>query len=132
MRTYVDPAALIRRISRSAQSTEVRQQIHESWWVGDLLATSALARTELTRFALRFGIPRSVALESLAGIELVPVSAEVLQLAADDADTSLDLVTAVHVASAVHIEAEYAVTYDARLAAALEARGISVRGAPAP
>lgn len=127
MRTYVDPAALIRRITRDPAAAGVRQQIHESWWVGDLMATSVLARTELERFAARYDVPRPVLADALAGIELVPLDTEVLQLAGSVGTPDLDLVSALHVASAVHIEAEYALTHDPVLTTALELHGIAVR-----
>jgi predicted nucleic acid-binding protein len=127
VRTYVDPAALIRRITRDPSAAGIRQQIHESWWVGDLLATSALTRTELLRFTARFDVPQTVLADALAGIEFVPVSAEVLELAGSVGTRELDLVTALHVASALHIEAEYVISFDEQLIAALDAHGIAHR-----
>lgn len=127
MRIYVDPAALIRRISRDATASRLRQQLHESWWVGDLLATSVISGVELTRFADRFRIPRSTVQDALAGVEFVPLSSEVLASSAEPQFGKLDLVTAIHVSSAMFIEAEGALCYDPRMAAALEAAGIGIR-----
>lgn len=127
MRIYVDPGALIRRVSRDASTSKIRQQLHEAWWVGDLLATSELSWLELTRFANRYGVGRSVVQDALSGIEFVPVSSTVLAMAADVGRPALDMVTSVHVASAKSIEAETALCYDPTMSAALAAEGITVR-----
>ena len=127
MRIYVTPGALVRRISRDAATSALRQQLHEAWWVGDLLATSELTRLELTRFATRYGVNRTVVHDALAGIEFVPPSSAVLAMAAEIGGPSLDIVSAVHVASAKTIEAEVALGYDEPMTAAMAAEGIALR-----
>lgn len=95
--------------------------------MGDLLATSELTRLELTRFSTRYGVNRAVVQDALAGIEFVPPSSEVLSLAAEVGGSSLDIVSAIHVASAKIIEAETALGYDEPMTAAMTAAGIALR-----
>ncbi len=127
MRLYLDPAVLIHRISTAPTGSRVRQQLHEAWWVGDLIATSSLGRTELRRLGERFGVPQAVIADAFAGVDFIAVSEELLAAAAGVGSAETGLLSALHVASALRIEADYALTADPALAELFTANGISVR-----
>lgn len=104
---------------------------------GPTLATSRIALVEVSR-ATRLANPApEVAREAerlLSACMLVEVSDGVLRAAAELASATVRTLDAIHLASAVRIEADELVAYDRRLSAAAADRGLAVAspGSTAP
>ena len=96
---------------------------------GQLLATSRLALVEVTRAAAIANPADEVRRESqrlLASCMLVDVTDFVLRAASALASSSVRTLEAIHLASALLIEADELVAYDRRLAAAAAEQGLPV------
>jgi predicted nucleic acid-binding protein len=102
-----------------------------------VVATSRIAQVEVPR-ATGLANPaaevRGDTERLLASCMLVDVTDAVLRAAAGHASRSVRTLDAVHLASALRIEADELLAYDRRLAAAGAARGLTVAspGAPTP
>ena len=94
------------------------------------LASSAIARTELLRVALRMEHPpaRRAASRLIRRLELIAVDDAILDHAATLQPPSLRTLDAIHIASALRLgpDLEAIVSYDARMAAAAGELGMQV------
>lgn len=99
------------------------------------LATSRIALVEVAR-ATRIANPApAVASETarlLAACMLIDLSDNLLRAAADLASASVRTLDAIHLASALHIEADELVAYDRRLTDAAVERGLAVASPGSP
>jgi len=91
------------------------------------LLSSALAKVEVVRACRRINpamLREASAL--LAGLDLIPLSGAVIDQAADVGETTLRSFDAIHLASALSIQAELAafVAYDRRLAESASTAGL--------
>jgi uncharacterized protein len=96
---------------------------------GPLLATSRIALVEVLRAtAIANPAPevREEAEQLLASCVLVDVTEGLLRAAALLASAAVRSLDAIHLASALRVEADELVAYDRRLAAAAAARGLAV------
>ena len=93
------------------------------------LATSAIAVVEVSR-ATRLANPAPEVGEEarrlLASCMLIDVSDEVLGAAAELACPTIRTLDAIHLASALRVEADELVAYDRRLLAAAQERGLAI------
>ena len=90
------------------------------------MAASALVRTELRRAALRLDAGLLPGVEAvLDRLHLLRVDDEVLDLAGRLAPATLRSLDALHVAAALRTGADVLVTYDAQMADAARAAGVS-------
>jgi uncharacterized protein len=100
---------------------------------GVLLATSRIAVVEVSRATALANPSHEVRRETARLLEsclLVAVTDRVLRDAAAIASRDVRTLDAIHLSTALHVEAEELVAYDRRLLAAAEARGLAV-AAPA-
>lgn len=124
---YLDTSALAKLVVEEAESPSLARWLDHR--TDEVLCTSALARVELVRAARRRGaeaVPRALSL--LAELALVPVSAEVLDMAWHLDPPSMRSLDAVHLASAASLGGQLSalVAYDRRLLDAAEGLGLGV------
>lgn len=136
MRVYVDTSALIKRAVMEAESLALRKALRRHTDEQDALVSSTLAWIEISR-ALRNRLPHEPALQIMAadeeatsGIAEWPIGPEIVGLARRINPTVLRSLDAIHLATAVLVDAHLMITYDDRLAEAAVANGIKV-SAPA-
>ncbi|MHB1533865.1 MAG: type II toxin-antitoxin system VapC family toxin [Acidimicrobiales bacterium] len=123
---YLDSSALLKLLHDERESA-----VLESWLVereGAPVVSSELAKVEVFRACRRVNVdalPEARAL--LAGIDLIPLTGEVVDQAAEVGDPLLRSLDALHLASALSIRADLSafVAYDHRLAQAASAAGLA-------
>jgi len=123
----VDSSALVKLVLDEPESAAL-----ETWLSGRsplTVTASDLVRVEVIRAVARAdsaGVPRARTL--LAGVDLVPVSRDVLEVAADLGPPSLRTLDALHLATALSLGSalDAFVVYDERLARAATDAGLPV------
>jgi hypothetical protein len=123
----LDSSALVKLVVDEPESAAL-----ETWLSGRAplsVAASDLVRVEVIRAVARAdpaGVPRARTL--LAGVDLVPVSRDLLETAADLGPPSLRSLDAVHLATALGLGSalDAFVVYDERLARAATEAGLPV------
>jgi uncharacterized protein len=131
MHVYVDSSALLKRVFSEAEPEALISALRAHVAEGSVLVSSALAWVEVSR-ALR-AYPGSlgpvevgfVADTALSGVLEKPVSGEVIALARRLTPPVLRTLDAIHLASALLIDADVLMTYDQRLIEATTTHGIS-------
>jgi predicted nucleic acid-binding protein len=116
---------------------EVESSALEDYLAGDraILATSALATVEVARATQLANPARELQLEVerlLSSCMRVAVSAQLLRAARGLASASVRTLDAIHLASALRIEADELLAYDHRLLAAAHESGLMVVSPGAP
>lgn len=122
--TYADASALVKLIADEPESQALRNALGT---VGTLISAD-IAEVELARAAARVGgdAPGRVA-DVLAGLTLVPADAAIHASAARLRPASLGTLDAIHLATALAVDAEAILVYDRRLAdAAAAAHALTV------
>ena len=124
---YLDSSALVKLVSPEAESAALLKSL-ESW---PARVTSELARVEVVRAARRAAADPAVerrAEEVMAGLHLLRIDDEILDLAARLEPRTLRSLDAVHLASALSLggDLDAMAIYDAGLAAAAAACGLKV------
>lgn len=131
MRVYVDSSALIKRVVQEAESDAVERALERHVGEDAVLVSSSLAWVEITR-ALRRRLDddqdtvNEAVEDALAGIAERPISSAVVGLARRIAPSVLRSLDAVHLATAVLLDADQMITYDERLADAARQNGLTV------
>jgi predicted nucleic acid-binding protein len=130
MRVYVDSGALIKRVVVERESDELVEFLDQHYQQGDLLASSSLAWVEVSRAVLarsRSSTSAGPLIEgAMSGIDERPMSAEVVSVARRIEPMILRSLDAIHLATAVLIDADVVVTYDDRLADACRRNALAV------
>lgn len=134
---YLDTSALTKLVVHEDETDALRSFLVER--ADERLVTSALARTELRRAALRFADRRDVTPEQaqevanevtmlLRRLDLVRVGYDVLDRAGAQPPPQLRSLDAIHLATAVRLGSQVhaAVVYDRRLADAMRHAGLAV------
>lgn len=120
---YIDTSAMTKLLVAEAESPALID------WIGERgdepFVTSALGRVELMRTAARDGSPGIVerALHLLDGLDILPITGNVIAVAETIGPATLRSLDAIHLASAAQIRSELTafVAYDARLLAGCQA-----------
>lgn len=134
MTSYVDSSALLKRVLAEAQSGALEDHLEAVAAAGGALVTSSLAVVEVTRALLRredggaggAGGAARLAADALAGVATAPLGAEVVALARRCGPAALGSLDALHLATALLLDVDEVVVYDARLRAAAAAAGLVV------
>jgi predicted nucleic acid-binding protein len=122
---YADSSALVKLVIDEPESAALEKHLGQ----GQLVATSRIALVEVPRATAIANPSRDVRRETgrlLGSCLLVDVTDALLRTAADLASASVRTLDAVHLASALRVEADELVVYDRRLAAAAAERGLDV------
>lgn len=131
MRVYLDSSAVIKRVVSEAESGALVDVIDGHVRRDDLLISSSLAWVEVARaLRSRFGHrPARVAADldaALSGVAEHSLATDVLSLARRINPDVLRSLDALHLASALLVDADVMITYDGRLAGACEDNGLAV------
>jgi len=122
---YLDSSAAVKLIVREAESEALGTWLRPH----DVLASSALLRTELLR-AVRRGAPSRIAAvrAALAAFTLRAVDDEILHAAGEIDPSSARSLDAIHLATALRMatELDAIVTYDRRMIEGARALGLPV------
>ena len=130
MRIYLDSSALLKRAVAEPESSQLVETIDRHEAGGDLLASSTLAWIEVTRaLRARSHSPAATAIgaadDALSGVSEYAISAEVVSLARHLSPPVLRSLDAIHLASALLLDADLVLAYDDRLVAACTSNGIA-------
>lgn len=128
MIVYVDTSALLKRVVVEDESEVLRSALATSSASGDLLASSTLTWVEVHRALRRAEVDDPVVLagDALSGVDEFPLEPDVLGRARTIGPPVLRSLDAIHLASAVLMQADQLLTFDQRLAAAAREEGIAV------
>jgi len=130
MRVYFDSSALIKRVVAEDESDDLADFLDAHYEQGDLLASSSLAWVEVSRVVLARVKAPAIAGDlidgAMSGIDERPMTAEVVSVARRIEPIVLRSLDALHLATAVLIDADLVVTYDERLADACRRNALAV------
>lgn len=121
---YADASALVKLVVEEPESATLARVVAER---AQPLATSAVSLVELlraVRVAAAGGGAVAVARTLLSGIALVELDRRLLEAAVPYTSTRVRTLDAVHLVSALEVQARTMLVYDRRLAEAAEAAGI--------
>jgi uncharacterized protein len=130
MRIYVDSSALIKRAVEEPESEALDEALERHVAANDVLAASSLAWVEVTR-AIRATADADTDITeiietALSGIAERSMTEDVVSVARRIGPKALRSLDAIHLATAVLLDADLLVTYDSRLAAAARHNGLAV------
>lgn len=123
---YVDTSAVLKLVIAEGESAGTADFLSEAASQGDKLAASMLLYSELHCAGHRRGIPGELINTALSGINLVDVSRSDLMYAAA-LPGKLRSADAIHLATAIRLQADVLVAYDAELLAAAVEAGLAVQ-----
>jgi len=129
MRVYLDSSALIKRVIDEQESDALVEFLDTHYEQADLLASSSLAWIEVSRAVLaRTKSARAGQLidDAMSGVDERSMSAEVVSVARRIEPLVLRSLDAIHLATAVLIDADVVVTYNDRLADACRRNALAV------
>jgi len=130
MRIYFDSSALIKRVVAEEESSDLVEYLDARYDEGDLLASSSLAWVEVSRAVLaRVKSPADAGDlidAAMSGVDERPMSTDVVSIARRIEPLVLRSLDALHLATAVLIDADLVVTYDDRLADACRRNALAV------
>ena len=136
MRVYLDSSAALKRVLAEPESVDLVTAVDRHHAEGDLLVSSSLAWVEVAR-AVRSMCGATLADvadevdAALSGVAEHPLGSEVVALARRVNPAALRSLDAIHLASALLLDAGVVLTYDQRLAVACIESGPAV-AAPGP
>jgi len=122
---YLDTSAAAKLLVDEAESGALAAYIDEIGAEQDLVS-SALLEIELRRLAVRLGLDQSAVTDLLARLDLVDPPRSLFHEAGLLPGTQLRSLDALHLATALRVDAETLVAYDARLLDAARSLGLGV------
>ena len=129
---YVDSSTLLRRVLAEPDADTTRQRLRQHLDSGDVLASSSLAWVEVSRAVrrLELGVREAETMTAaLSGIAERPIDHDVVSLARRIGPPTLRSLEAIHLASALVIDADVLLSHDTRVLEAAAALGLAT-GAP--
>lgn len=130
MYVYVDSSALIKRVIAEDESAELLRFLDGHYQQDDLLVTSSLGLVEVSRVVMGRARTPIVAGdlidEAMSGIDERPMTADVVSVARRVEPLIVRSLDAIHLATAVVLDADIVVTYDDRLADACRRNSLAV------
>ena len=131
MRVYLDSSAALKRAIAESESADLIVTLDKHHTDGDVLVASSLAWVEVARAlrSLHSATLAEVADDvdtALSGVAEHPLVAEVVALARRVSPAVLRSLDAIHLASALLLDADVMLTYDQRLATACLEGGLAV------
>ncbi len=125
MTIYLDTSAAVKRLAREAESAALADYL-DHLDPDERPASSMLLETELRRFALRTGVPQTAVSDLLDGVDLVEPDRLLFTQAGLLPDPYLRSLDALHLATALRVDASVVVAYDHRRQQAARAVGLAV------
>ena len=125
MIVYVDTSAVAKALIDEVDSDAAVAALDRYGEQGRLFSSSIVI-TELRRAASRAGVDVAITRDALRRLSLVQVNDELLETAGDLPGLSLRSLDAIHIASAMSIDANVFVTADIRQAVAARDAGLDV------
>jgi predicted nucleic acid-binding protein len=132
MRVYVDSSALLKRSVAEAESEALEEALGRHVGDRDLLISSSLAWVEVSRaLRIRFGaesadvVPAAIE-DALSGIAERAIGADVVALARRIGPDALRSLDAIHLATALLVDADVVITCDGRLTFAARHNALEV------
>jgi len=122
---YLDTSAAAKLLVDEAESGALAAYIDEIGAEQDLVS-SALLEIELRRLAVRLGLDQSAVTDLLARLDLVDPPRSLFHEAGLLPGTQLRSLDALHLATALRVDADTLVAYDARLLDAARSLGFGV------
>lgn len=122
----VDTSALAKILVQEEESAALRQWLAEGSTRNDEYVLSTIALTELRRLAIRLDIDADRVEPVLRPFRIVRLSESILQLSGRLPDRHLGTLDAIHIATALSIEATTLVSYDDRQTDAAAREGLHV------
>lgn len=119
---YADTSAMVKLISDESESDAIRSYLDE----GHVVVSNDLLETELRRIGMRLGLDQVLITRVLDGVTLASLEREQFRDAGMFPQPGLRSLDALHLASALSIEASAMLSYDVRLAEAARAHGLAV------
>jgi uncharacterized protein len=130
VRIYVDSSALIKRAIEEPESDALDETLEAHVAADDVLVASSLAWVEVTRAIRAAAQPENdindLIESALSGVAERPITADLVSLARRISPESLRSLDAIHLATAVLLDADLILTYDNRLEAAARFNGLAV------
>jgi predicted nucleic acid-binding protein len=130
VRIYVDSSALIKRAIDEPESDAVDQALEGHVAMNNVLVASSLAWIEVTRSIRATADPEAEVTDiieaALSGIAERSITADVVSLARRIGPKSLRSLDAIHLATAVLVDADLMISYDNRLEAAARHNGLAI------
>ena len=124
MTVYLDTSAAAKLLAAEKESDALTAYLANQG-SADRPASSMLLETELRRFALRTGLHQSAVSDVLARIDLVEPDRSLFTEAGLMPGANLRSLDALHVATALRLDARVVVAYDHRLQQAARAVGLA-------
>lgn len=124
MTIYLETSAAVKRLVREAES-EVLADYLDQLHPDERPTSSMLLETELRRFAMRTGVPQTAVSNMLDGVDLVEPDRLLFTEAGLLPGPVLRSLDALHVATALRLDASTVVAYDHRLQEAARAVGLA-------
>lgn len=125
MTIYVDTSAALKLVVEEKESTAAATYLSTAAARGDKLVASMLLYTELHCAAHRRGLPGGLVNSVLGGLNLVDLARSDLMYAAA-LPGGLRSADAIHLASAIRLQSDVLVAYDAELLTAAVDAGLNV------
>jgi len=122
---YLDTSAAAKLLVDEAESEALAAYVDETGAEQDLVS-SALLETELRRLAVRLGLDQSAVTDLLARLDLVDPPRSLFHEAGLLPGTQLRSLDALHLGTALRVDADTLVAYDARLLDAARSLGLGV------
>lgn len=123
---YVESSAVAKLIVDEPASGRLAAQLDKAADDGDALLSSMLLETELRRLAERLRLPQAAVTGLLDRFDLVELDRSLFREAGLLPGPHLRSLDALHLAAALHVNADVMVTYDRRQAEAAESVGLPV------
>ena len=119
---YVDTSAMVKLISNEPESDALREYLDE----GHAVVSSDLLETELRRIGVRLGLDQVLITRVLDGVTLASLGREQFRDAGMFPRSGLRSLDALHLASALSVDASVLLSYDSKLSEAAKAHGLAV------
>ena len=125
MRIYLDTSAAAKVLVDEAESEALTAYLDDERSNTEIVS-SALLETELRRLAGRLGLDQSAVSDRLTRIDLIDPSRSIFHEAGVLPGPTLRSLDALHLATALRIEADVVVAYDLRLLDAARDLGLAI------
>lgn len=122
----LDTSALAKLLVEEAESPALRGELADRQAGAEDFAISTIATIELRRLALRLALAPDRIVPVVQPFRILRLTEGILHLAGHLPTPHLGTLDAIHVATALSVEAHSLLTYDVRQAGAAEAEGLHV------